>query len=144
MPSDRALGAVLLLVSVGYMGAAALISEPEGQYAVIGPRLFPLVIGAGWFVCSLWIAIEAKEVVALPVIDWRVVSASALAFLVYVVVLERVGYLVATTVFVAVESRLLGSRSWWRDVIVSMGIAVSVYVVFRLLLGVRLPEGILG
>ena len=72
MPSDRALGAVLLLVSVGYMGAAALISEPEGQYAVIGPRLFPLVIGAGWFVCSLWIAIEAKEVVALPVIDWRV------------------------------------------------------------------------
>ena len=62
MPSDRALGAVLLLVSVGYMGVAAL-----------------------------------------PVIDWRVVFASALAFLVYVVVLERVGYLVATTVFVAVD-----------------------------------------
>ena len=41
MPSDRALGAVLLLVSVGYMGAAALISEPEGQYAVIGPAYFP-------------------------------------------------------------------------------------------------------
>ncbi|MBM63579.1 MAG: hypothetical protein CL484_11590 [Acidobacteria bacterium] len=144
MSPDRGLGIVLLIVSVSYTVAAMLISEPFGQYTVIGPRLVPLLIGVVWIVCSLWIAIGAADRIGLSAVDWSVVCPSALAFLVYVLVFERVGYLVATAVFIAVESNLLGSRDWRRDVIVSVGITVSVYIVFGLLLGLRLPGGFLG
>jgi putative tricarboxylic transport membrane protein len=144
IPSDRVLGAVFLFVGISYVGAAVLISEPEGQYAVIGPRLFPLVVGVGLVVCSLWIAIQPKDGPALPAIDWLGMLATAFAFLIYVVVLGRVGFLVATTIFITVESRLLGSRAWRRDVIVGLGITLSVYLLFSVVLGIRLPSGFFG
>ena len=70
--------------------------------------------------------------------------ATAFAFLIYVSVLGRIGFLVATTLFITVESRLLGSRAWRRDVIVSLGITLSVYLLFSVVLGIRLPAGFLG
>ena len=144
IPSDRVMGAVFLFVGISYMGAAVFISEPEGQYAVIGPRLFPLVVGVGLVACSLWIAIQPKDAPALPAIDWIGMLATAFAFLIYVLVLGRIGFLVATTIFITVESRLLGSRAWRRDVIVSLGITLSVYLLFSVVLGIRLPAGFLG
>ena len=144
MSPDRGLGIVFLIVSASYTGAAMLINEPSGQYTVIGPRLVPLVIGVVWIACSLWIVIGPKDRTGLSAVEWSVVCPSALAFLVYILAFERVGYLVATAVFIALESSLLGSRNWQRDVIVSIGITVSVYIVFGLLLGLRLPEGFLG
>ena len=144
IPSDRVLGAVFLFVGISYMGAAVFISEPEGQYAVIGPRLFPSVVGVGLVACSLWLAIQPKDTSALPAIDWIGMLATAFAFLIYVSVLGRIGFLVATTLFITVESRLLGSRAWRRDVIVSLGITLSVYLLFSVVLGIRLPAGFLG
>ena len=57
---------------------------------------------------------------------------------------RTVGYLVATVVFITIESRLLGSRAWFRDLIVSVFITASVYGVFNLLLRIRLPAGLIG
>lgn len=144
MTPDRSLAAVLFVMSAGYLAVAFLISEPEGQYAAIGPRAFPAAIGIGLVACSLWIGLTAKGLGELPGIDWRVASVSALAFLAYISLLETVGYLLATVAFITIESRLLGSRAWFRDLIVSVFIAASVYGVFNLLLGIRLPTGLLG
>ena len=58
--------------------------------------------------------------------------------------LEPVGYLPATTAFIAVEARLLGSRRWRRDLAASIVVAASVYALFGSLLGIRLPPGILA
>ena len=69
---------------------------------------------------------------------------SALVFLAYLLLLEPVGYLLATVAFITVEARLLGSRAWLRDLIVSVVITASVYTVFNLLLGIRLPAGLIG
>ena len=144
MRPDRSLAAVLFVMSAGYLALSFLISEPGGQYAAIGPRVFPVAIGIGLVACSLWIGLTAKGLGELPAIDWRVASVSALAFLAYISLLETVGYLLATVAFITIESRLLGSRAWIRDLIVSVFIAASVYGVFNLLLGIRLPAGLLG
>lgn len=144
MRPDRTLAAVLFVLSAGYLAVAFLISEPGGQYAAIGPRAFPVAIGIGLVACSLWIGLTAKGLRELPPIDWRVAALSALAFLAYISLLETVGYLLATVAFIAIESRLLGSRPWFRDLIVSVFITASVYAVFNLLLGIRLPAGLIG
>tara|TARA_B100000678_G_C18148393_1_gene477840 strand:- start:820 stop:1092 length:273 start_codon:yes stop_codon:yes gene_type:complete len=78
------------------------------------------------------------------VVDWRAGVLSAAVFLIYLILLDVVGYLAATVPFVTIESRLLGSRAWRRDLIVSVAITASVYALFQLVLGFRLPPGLFG
>ncbi len=144
MPPDRRLAAVLIAGSVTYLLGAFQISVPEGQYAAVGPRLFPLVIGLGLLTSAVSIGVAATAEVRLPPVQWGVAASCALAFLAYIAALAVVGYLPATAVFLVLQSRLLGSRDWARDLIVSVAITVSVYGVFRLLLGLSLPAGLLG
>ena len=149
MGSDRQLAGLLLVLSVGYLAATALISEPEGQYATVGPRAFPAVIGVALAVCGAWIGFRRSAgsdpaVTVPPLADWRAVAPGAAAFLVYIALLEPVGYLLATAVFIPVEARLLGSRSWRRDLMASLVITVTIYVVIAQVLGLRLPAGVLG
>ena len=159
----RSLGTGLLAAGAVYLAAAFLISEPEGGYAAVGPRVFPIVIGCTLVAVALWLAlrgsktgasatprapaaptVSAAGALAAPDADWRTAAPSALLFLGYIVLLEPLGYLPATTAFIALESRLLGSRRWRRDLLAALAVAASVYTLFSLLLGLRLPAGFLG
>ena len=177
LQEQRNLGAGLLAIGGGYLAAAFLISEPEGGYAAVGPRVFPIAIGVALVAVALWTAFQAygaggapsssaakapaapaSDVPASdapasdtpasdadpPAADWRAAAPSALLFLAYIALLEPLGYLLATTAFIALEARLLGSRRWGRDVLAALAVAVSVYALFSLLLGLRLPAGLLG
>lgn len=161
---ERSLGAGLLAAGAIYLAAAFLISEPEGGYAAVGPRVFPVAIGITLVAVALWLAFRggktgasaaaaeaptaqgasATGASAAPGADWRTAAPSALLFLGYIVLLEPLGYLPATTAFIALESRLLGSRRWRRDLLAALVVAASVYTLFSLLLGLRLPAGFLG
>ena len=164
MGSDRRLAGFLLAASAGYLAAAFLISEPEAEYAVVGPRAFPVAVGFALAVCALWIGfrrsadgdsastaadhrvladqdVTANEGAAA---DWRSAAPAAAAFLAYLALLAPVGYLLATAVFIPLEARLLGSRSWRRDVIAGVAVTAAIYAGLDLLLGLRLPAGILG
>lgn len=144
MSPDRRLATVLIVGSAAYLLGAFQISALSGQYAAVGPRVFPLIVGAGLLGSAVWMALPATSFSQPPAVEWRLAAASALAFLAYIAALSVVGYLLATTGFIVLESRLLGSRAWRRDLMVSLAITASVYGVFRLLLGLRLPAGLLG
>ena len=151
MHPDRRLAAGLFAIGAGYLGAAFLISEPEGGYAAVGPRGFPIGIGIALVAGSLRIAFGANGAADPPATaaspapaDWRAAAPSALLFLAYIALLEPAGYLLSTTAFIALEARLLGSRRWGRDLLASLAVTVSVYVLFSLLLGLRLPAGFLA
>ena len=182
MNEECTLGAGLLAIGGGYLAAAFLISEPEGGYAAVGPRVFPIAIGVALVAVALWTALRAHGAGGAPssraakasaapasgapasdapasdvpasdapasdadptAADWRAAAPSALLFLAYIALLEPLGYLLATTAFIALEARLLGSRRWGRDVLAALAVAVSVYALFSLLLGLRLPGGLLG
>ena len=147
---DRCLGAGLLAIGAGYLAAAFLISEPEGGYAAVGARVFPIGIGLGLVAVAVHVAFraggagKAPAQDAFPAPDWRAAAPSALLFPAYIVLIEPLGYVAATTAFIAFESRLLGSRRWVRDLLAALVVAVSVYALFGLLLGLRLPAGPFG
>ena len=160
--AERHLGGGLLAIGAAYLAAAFLISEPEGGYAAVGPRVFPIGIGLALVAVALRMAFRTAGIgnvppsatatppdpptadASPPAADWRTAAPSALLFLAYIALLEPVGYLPATTAFIALEARLLGSRRWGRDLLASLVVTVSVYVLFNLLLGLRLPAGLLG
>lgn len=141
MTSDRVFAAAALAVSGGYLAAGLSITAPAGGYDLVGPRTFPLAIGAGLAASALWIGCVAGRPAATASMDWRAAGVSALVFLAYLACLVPLGYPLATTAFIAAESRALGSRAWRRDLAAGAVIAAAAYLGFRLLLGIRLPAG---
>jgi putative tricarboxylic transport membrane protein len=149
--------AVLLIVSA--LGVAA-----GAGYSVIGPATVPLVVAIGLLVLG---AIFALRTTLVPDVDlaeqaadeeaathWPTVGLAALMLVAYALALDGVeigplevpglGYIVATTLFLPLTARALGSRSLVRDAVAGLVAAVVIYYGFTEYLGVRLPAGILG
>jgi len=77
-------------------------------------------------------------------IDWLMTATVLALLVVYAALLESLGYVLATTIFFALNSRVLGSRRLRRDVLIGFAIGIAVYLFFTRLLGVRLPAGLLS
>jgi putative tricarboxylic transport membrane protein len=60
------------------------------------------------------------------------------------VLIEPLGYVVASALFFPFGARVLGSCSPRRDLVAGVALAVAVYLLFTRLLGVPLPPGPLG
>lgn len=143
MSPDRVFAAAALAASGGYLAAGLFIAAPAGGYDLVGPRTFPLAIGAGLAVSALWMGCRPGPAVPAPM-DWRAAAVAALVFVAYLACLAPLGYPLATTAFIVTESRALGSRAWRRDLAAGALIAAAAYFGFRLLLGIRLPAGPFG
>jgi putative tricarboxylic transport membrane protein len=162
LAGPRVLAVVLLLLAVALIVSAFGIAR-GGGYSVIGPATIPLVVAFGLLVLS---AIFAVRTTLRPDVDlaesaaeeelashWPTVGFIALALFGYALALDgfelgpldvpSIGYIPATATFLPIASRILGSRSLLRDVIVGLGIAIVVYFGFTEFLGVRLPGGLL-
>lgn len=139
-----ALGLVFLLGSLRISG--------EAQYAGVGPRAFPVLIGAGLTLLgvALVVAISrgmvispeaGEDVDATREADLRplgrIIGGLALA----VFLLERIGFPLTATLVFALTARGFGSRRLWRDALLGLVLAVAAYLVFARGLGVSLPGG---
>mgnify|MGYP003309601738 FL=1 len=54
------------------------------------------------------------------------------------------GFLPATVPFVVLQARVLGSQRWRRDLVVAALLATTVHGLLTFVLGVQLPQGLLG
>lgn len=140
-----ALGGVVLFDAIE-------IAERSGA----GPQqsgFFPLLVGAGLLVFGVAFLVRAtvwpdraltEEVAdAEAEMHWRTLILVGSALLVYVFVLDFLGYIVATTLFFVATAWLVGSRKVVRDLIIGVVMSVAIYFGFTEFLGVRLPAGVL-
>ena len=74
--------------------------------------------------------------------DWAPPALVVVALLGYALLMEPIGYVVATTLFFPVVARVLGSRAPARDVIAGLVLGAVLYVAFTQFLGVDLPAGL--
>jgi putative tricarboxylic transport membrane protein len=72
----------------------------------------------------------------------KLILAGGLIFL-YLVVFNRLGFLISSILFMGCFLWVLGNRHWPALLLVSLFVPVILYLVFRLLLAVMLPRGIL-
>lgn len=74
----------------------------------------------------------------------RRVIIALISLIVYSIVLETVGFIVATFFLVGIVFHLAEPRRWWALLGMSALVTLLVYLVFGILLQVNFPRGILG
>jgi putative tricarboxylic transport membrane protein len=153
---DRVTG--LFLVGLGAAAAYGGWKLPPVPGQPVGPNVFPLVIGIGLALCGLAIAFgightfeEEEEIVpfeggAAPAPQGKLYGLRALlppALLIfYVVVAERVGFILTAAIIVYVTATALGAR-WKLALPLTVGAPIVIHLIFSKLLRVPLPIGLL-
>lgn len=143
---DRILGAVMLVLALGYLLSAAtiqtsFISDP------VGPRVFPYIVGGVIIVCSLFLVLKPD-----PEVDWPA-PAMALKMLFALVVLvayaqaiRPLGFIAPTIIVSGILSYLISPRAV-PAALAGLGLGIGLYVLFALVLGLGLqplPRALMG
>ena len=149
---------LLALAAVGFgiliVWQATLIRLTPA-YSKVGPRVIPYIVGAGLVIVGVWLAYEAltgrgstgadESEDADPTLptDWRTVGLLAVALLIYLVLLERAGFVIASAALFAMAAFAMGSRRLARDIAIGIVLSTVLYLVFSRGLGLSLPAGVL-
>lgn len=147
----RLAGLALLAGSVAVLIAVTAIPG-RGGYEPSGPRFVPLIVAIGLLALSaLFLArtfvradVELAERSAAEddATHWVTPLLLVAGLVVYVWLLEPLGYPVATLVFFVAVARVLGSRALLRDVAIGLLLGFGLFTAFTQYLGVALPAGL--
>jgi putative tricarboxylic transport membrane protein len=99
-------------------------------------------ISASKLLTSLW---SAKWGDRLEIkIAWGRVLPLLGGLLGYVLLMDVVGFFLATFLFVFLVLQRLESKPWWVATFAAVGISSSMHLAFRVLLRIQLPKGFIG
>ena len=108
----------------------------------VGPRPFPIAVGAILILCGAIIALQPEELTwESGAVHWIV--AVTLACLIYPFLLHPLGFVLATTLQLWVLALALGGRLWPSLLACAIS-SISILVVIDMLLGLGLPRNALG
>ena len=154
---DRVTG--LFLVGLGAAAAYGGWQLPPVPGQPVGPNVFPLVIGTGLALCGLAIAFgighsfeEEEELIPVeggqptPPPTGRFYGLRALLppalLLFYVVVADRLGFIITAALIVYATATALGAR-WKLSLPLAVLAPIGIHLIFSKLLRVPLPAGLL-
>jgi putative tricarboxylic transport membrane protein len=146
---------ILALFGIGYLIYNSLY--PLGTLANPGPAVFPLVIG---MLMVALVALQLYQLVGKPKIERQGVEKKSVTFsqvmkkerkpflavivlIIYLVVLNWIGFLTSTFVLVVISSKLMGARDWVRPIGLGFGVMLFCYFLFEVWLKLSLPTGFL-
>lgn len=149
---DRIVGLVLFAFAVAWCGVAYATIPPGFGGAAVGPRAFPLALGALLaLLAALLFAFSflpetgagAERADGLPLktelwaVGWTVGAVIA-----YALIMQWLGFVVATVIVVAVLLRLvLDVRSPALVIAMPLGLGFGIYFVMGRLMEIYLPRG---
>lgn len=141
--SDRILGAVCLILGVAFIWGATLI---ETGFIVdpLGPKSFPIIIGAVLIIASLFVLLMPDPEPEWPVLARSLEVVAAIVVLIgYSLALEPLGFVISTAIAATLLSWRLGGTLPVAAAS-GVGISVGIFVIFHLILGLSLAKGPLG
>jgi putative tricarboxylic transport membrane protein len=156
MARPRPKGQIAVSVGVLILGALVLAGAWElpagGGYAQVGPGVVPRIVGAGMLLLGAMLLREAltggfrgvdeEAEIHLPM-DWAAFAWVTGGILVYGVLVERAGFLIASTLLFVAVARGFTSRRWLLNAAVGLLVAAFIFAVFNYALGLQLPAGVL-
>ncbi len=139
-------------VAIGVLMLLESRTFPYFLEGVPGPGFLPLwisfgIIGTGLVLTAKGIRpnLVSQEPIPWPdATGWRRVGLTLGALAISLLLLETLGFLVTTTLFMAVVVFCLGVRSWRMLASVPLLSAIGLYAIFAVWLRVPLPKGILA
>ena len=143
-----ALAVALGAVGLGAFFVVAAFAVPgEAAYAGVGPRVVPILVGAGLALAGVAFGASVLRGAAFPGMEPApdhgalVLVAGALALA--VPLLPRAGFVLSAALLFTATARAFGSARFLKDAAVGLALAAVIYVAFTLGLGVALPGGVL-
>ncbi len=150
---------VELLVAIAVVALGVVILWQTGEIrdtptAQVSARLFPRIIGVGTILVGIWYAVDvlrgdtatpatdSEDVDPTMPTDWRCVAFLGVSLAIYLLLIERAGFIIASVALFVITAYGMGSRRYLRDIAIAILLATAVYYGFAEGLGVRLPEGI--
>jgi putative tricarboxylic transport membrane protein len=144
MTRDRKAALVLAVVSLIYLTFSYQI--PDYALAVMDADALP--IGLGWLLLVLSVLLffsgkkdSGTSSTSITRRDWGVIGAVVGITLLYVTLLEWLGYVLVTAPFLAGVTALLGYRRWIVNAVVAVAFTGITYYAFNYLLNIYLPQG---
>lgn len=143
MKVDRFLGigAILLAVPVAVASWGFGVGSPKSPGAGFWPLVIAVVMAGLGLAMLLRPAPDAGGEAGES--RWGRFGISLATLLFYVVALEPLGYLLATAVLLLVQLRWVESRSWRSSIAIALLTAVASLILFRVVLKVTLPTGVI-
>jgi putative tricarboxylic transport membrane protein len=121
----------------------------------VSPRAIPKIVGSGLIIIGIWYAIDIirnpnmlsageddEDVDINAPTDWKVLAVIAVALVVFAILIEPAGFIIASAALFTISSTAMGSRKIGMNAVIGIVLATIIYVGFDIWLGVRLPGGI--
>jgi putative tricarboxylic transport membrane protein len=120
----------------------------------VGPRFVPYVVGGAATLVGLWLVIavlrgdkaapeDSEDVDVTQKTDWRTLAGLVATFVLYIAIIEPVGYLLSTMVLFGCTAFTLGARRPRSLVLATLLVPFVTFMLFTRVLGIYLPNGIL-
>jgi putative tricarboxylic transport membrane protein len=156
MSASRPKGQIAVSLGVVILGALILAgawSLPAGGgYAQVGPGVVPRIVGGVLLLLGAMLLREAltggyrgvdeEAEVHLPM-NWWAFGWVTAGIIVYGLLVERAGFLIASTILFVAVARGFSSRRWLSNAAIGLAIAAFIFAVFNYGLGLQLPPGVL-
>jgi len=153
LPGELVFSILLVAFSLFMLWQAYSISKFE---SFTSAGAFPMFAAAVMLISGLIAAGETVKLTPVPGAEgesiWRqfvrqitpgMLVQFVLAIAAYMFLLERLGFVLSSYLFLVVSMRLLGSRKWVLNIWVSALCLALVYLVFKTIFSVVLPSGTL-
>ncbi|WP_034383362.1 tripartite tricarboxylate transporter TctB family protein [Deinococcus sp. YIM 77859] len=148
---------LLVALGVTLLGLLLLLGSlqiPFGINAVVGPRVFPLVVSIGMLSLGALLVVgalrgeraePAAEEDTDPDAPVHLGAAGIIlgGFLLGAVLLPSLGFVLGTAIMYFSVALAFGERRWGRMVLVALAVSLVTYLVFTHGLGLSLPPGVL-
>jgi putative tricarboxylic transport membrane protein len=141
---DRVAAGLLLAFAVGVFAYTYSFPAPM-QELDPGVTAFPRMVSVLIGILALVLLVRPREGEPLPR-GWAAIRVlvTALFLVIYAVVLDSVGFVITTVVFLLAELLLIGVRRPVLLVLVPLGVSAGLFYMFRVFLEVPLPVSGIG
>lgn len=123
---------------------------PLGQTSAPGAGFYPLIVGLSLTILALSLLIsqrkktEDEEIEEFPKGKDRTrVIALFITLVLFVILIKPLGYIITSVGMLTIILKIFGLKSWCRIFLISIIIAIISWYVFKKLLGVPFPPGLL-
>ena len=154
---DRAqLGLAALVAAVGLFCLIGTWNITAGFSGAdpLGPRFLPRVVGIALLILAGLLVLatlrgdrgeaeEGEDVDLSHRPDWKTVAQLVAIFALNIALVDFLGWAITGALLFAGVARVLGSRTWLRDLIIGAVLSVGSFYAFYVGLGVPIPPGIL-
>lgn len=143
MASDRIFGLVTLFVALAYIASATQI-QTSFLTDPVGPKAFPMLIGAVAALCSLVMIVKPDPDPDWPVArTWGGLAIAVIVLILYAYALKPLGFVIPTVFAAGILSYQISPRVV-PAALSGVGLSIGLFILFKYALGLSLigfPRG---